>query len=239
MSGRISTLAWWARTRAPMLRVTVMISALSQLSGGAEASSTTSEYYGRATAQGSSEAFSIRLWAFHIAQAYSTLEPGLAAKKKPDTGERTKIDWQRALKFTRPTRCAGRRTRGIRSSEPISAANNIDSGLRRFSPGCWKACTLLSTRVTTRTIRFGGKVTYRVAPAYTIPGTGMKLKASVARGSRRPRSASCSRAFRTSFSSPIRISGPRPAPLRPGGGTGARRSNIEGGVTYYSNRFAI
>jgi vitamin B12 transporter len=44
--------------------------------------------------------------------------------------------------------------------------------------------------------RFGGKATYRVAPAYLIEETGTKLKASVGTGFKAPTLARCSRIFR-------------------------------------------
>lgn len=114
-----------------------------------------------------------------------TLEPDF-----PDavnTGERTKIDWQGTLRLSREQALVlGAEHARDEINEPLSASNTIDSGYAelqsRFNASLYSA---INARYD-RNDRFGGKFTYRVAPAYLIAATGTKLKASVGSGFKAP-----------------------------------------------------
>jgi len=149
----------------------------------------TSEYYSRVTAhQVAFEGFLDQtLGVAFTRKRTATLEPD-SPQPSLATGERIKIDWQGALKFTPAhTLVLGAEHARDSISEPISAGNRIESGYAelqsRLLDGLYSAINVRYDQ----NDRFGGKVTYRVAPAYVIAATGTKLKASVARGSRRPR----------------------------------------------------
>jgi vitamin B12 transporter len=146
----------------------------------------TNEYYARATGHlVSSDGFLDQTAGLaYTRKRSSTLEPdfpeGLA------TGERTKIDWQGALRFSRAqTLVLGAEHARDDISQPISAANKIDSGYAelqsQFSGGLYSTVNARYDQ----NDRFGGKVTYRVAPAYVL-ATGTKLKASVGSGFKAP-----------------------------------------------------
>jgi vitamin B12 transporter len=201
--------------------------------------SSTSEYYGRATAHlVSFEGFLDQtLGVSYTRKRTSTLEPD-SPQESLDTGERTKIDWQGALKFT-PAHTLVLGAEHARDSigEPISAANNIDSGYAELQSKLLEGLYAAVNARYDKNDRFGGKVTYRVAPAYTIPGTGMKLKASVGSGFKAPTLSELFQSFPDFFF----IANPN---LRPETSTGYDLGveqalvgqTLRVGVTYYSNR---
>jgi vitamin B12 transporter len=204
-----------------------------------QARATTSEYYGRATAHlVSLEGFLDQtLGVSYTRKRTSTLEPD-SPQESLDTGERTKIDWQGALKFTPAhTLVLGAEHARDSISEPISAANNIDSGYAELQSQLLEGLYAAVNARYDKNDRFGGKVTYRVAPAYTIPGTGMKLKASVGSGFKAPTLSELFQSFPDFFF----IANPN---LRPETSTGYDLGveqalvgqTLRVGVTYYSNR---
>ena len=204
-----------------------------------QARATTSEYYGRATAHlVLLEGFLDQtLGVSYTRKRTSTLEPD-SPQESLDTGERTKIDWQGALKFTPAhTLVLGAEHARDSISEPISAANNIDSGYAELQSQLLEGLYAAVNARYDKNDRFGGKVTYRVAPAYTIPGTGMKLKASVGSGFKAPTLSELFQSFPDFFF----IANPN---LRPETSTGYDLGveqalvgqTLRVGVTYYSNR---
>jgi vitamin B12 transporter len=150
--------------------------------------SSTSEYYGRATAHlVSFEGFLDQtLGVAYTRKRTSTLEPD-SPQEGLATGERTKIDWQGALKFTPAhTLVLGAEHARDEISEPLSADNRIDSGYAELqSQLIGNLYSAINARYDNND-RFGGKFTYRVAPAYVIAGSGTKLKASVGSGFKAP-----------------------------------------------------
>jgi vitamin B12 transporter len=150
--------------------------------------SSTSEYYSRATAHlVSLEGFLDQtLGVAYTRKRTSTLEPG-SPQEGLATGARTKVDWQGALKFTRAhTLVLGAEHARDEISEPISAANQIDSGYVELQSRLVGSLYSAINARYDKNDRFGSKATYRVAPAYVIPGTGTKLKASVGSGFKAP-----------------------------------------------------
>jgi vitamin B12 transporter len=104
-----------------------------------------------------------------------------------DTGERIKIDWQGALKFSdSETLLVGAEHARDSISQPVSAAVNIDSGYAELQSKLGdRFFSALNVRYDNDE-RFGGKVTFRIAPTYTIEETGTQLKASVGTGFKVP-----------------------------------------------------
>jgi vitamin B12 transporter len=150
--------------------------------------SSTSEYYSRATAHlVSFDGFLDQtLGVAYTRKRTSTLEPA-SPQEGLATGERTKIDWQGALKFTQAhTLVLGAEHARDEISEPISAGNQIDSGYAELQSQLIAGLYSAINARYDKNDRFGGKVTYRVAPAYVIAGTGTKLKASVGSGFKAP-----------------------------------------------------
>ncbi len=102
-------------------------------------------------------------------------------------GQRRKADWQGALNFsTAEVVVLGAEYERDTITQPVSAAINISSGYAELqshlTPHLFSA---LNVRYDSNT-RFGGKTTFRVAPAYVIAATGTKLKASAGSGFKAP-----------------------------------------------------
>jgi vitamin B12 transporter len=200
---------------------------------------TTSEYYSRATAHlVSFDGFLDQtLGVAYTRKRTSTLEPA-SPQEGLATGERTKIDWQGALKFTQAdTLVLGAEHARDEISEPISAANQIDSGYAELQSQLIEGLYSAINARYDQNDRFGGKVTYRVAPAYVIPGTGTKLKASVGSGFKAPTLSELFQSYPAFFF----IANPN---LRPEASTGYDvgveqalvGETLRAGVTYYYNR---
>jgi vitamin B12 transporter len=201
--------------------------------------SSTSEYYSRATAHLVSFAGFLEqtLGVAYTRKRTSTLEPA-SPQEGLATGARTKVDWQGALKFTRAhTLVLGAEHARDEIGEPISAANQIDSGYAELQS---QLVGNLFSAVNARydqNDRFGGKATYRVAPAYVIAGTGTKLKASVGSGFKAPTLSELFQSYPAFFF----IANPN---LRPETSTGydvgveqtVLGETLRAGVTYYYNR---
>ena len=103
------------------------------------------------------------------------------------SGERLKVDWQGNIKLA-PTQTlvlgAEHERDEIRS--PVVNDLSIDSGYAELQSGFGDAFfDTLSVRYDDND-RFGGKVTYRVAPLYVIKETGTRLKASLGSGFKAP-----------------------------------------------------
>ncbi|HEV7447226.1 MAG TPA: TonB-dependent receptor [Steroidobacteraceae bacterium] len=199
----------------------------------------TSEYYSRATAHLLSfDGFLDQtLGVAYTRKRTSTLEPA-SAQEGLATGERTKIDWQGALKFTQAhTLVLGAEHARDEISEPISASNQIDSGYAELQSQLIRGLYSAINARYDKNDRFGGKVTYRVAPAYVIPGTGTKLKASVGSGFKAPTLSELFQSYPAFFF----IANPN---LRPETSTGYDvgveqalvGETLRVGVTYYYNR---
>jgi vitamin B12 transporter len=104
-----------------------------------------------------------------------------------DTGERVKVDWQAALRFSdSQTLLLGAEHAHDTISEPLSAGINIDSGYAelqsRFDDRFYSAINLRYDD----NDRFGSKLTYRIAPTYVIADSGTQLRASVGTGFKAP-----------------------------------------------------
>ena len=103
-------------------------------------------------------------------------------------GDRVKADWQGNLRFAPGevlTFGAEHQIDEIRDS-PISAQNTLDSGYVQLqSSYADRYFNALSLRYDSNS-QFGGKLTYRVAPAVLIPETGTKFKGTVGTGFKSP-----------------------------------------------------
>ncbi len=102
-------------------------------------------------------------------------------------GERVKIDWLGAIRFAaQQTLVLGAEHQRDAITAPISASTTIDSGFAELQSGFGERLfDTVSVRYDSND-RFGGKLTYRLAPAYLIPETGTKIKASIGTGFKAP-----------------------------------------------------
>jgi vitamin B12 transporter len=118
-----------------------------------------------------------------IGAAYSNIKSFQFSPDNPESdffGERTKFDWQGNIRLTGEEKLVlGAEHQRDEITVPISAATTVDSGYAELQSSFGDAVfNTLSVRYDDND-RFGGKVTYRVAPAYLVNATGTKLKASL------------------------------------------------------------
>jgi vitamin B12 transporter len=102
-------------------------------------------------------------------------------------GERVKADWQGNIRLATGEKLVlGAEHQRDEIRLPIIANTNVDSGYAELQSE-WGAALFdtLSVRYDDND-RFGGKVTYRVAPAYVLAATGTKLKATLGTGFKPP-----------------------------------------------------
>jgi vitamin B12 transporter len=197
----------------------------------------TTEYYARAT--GHLVSFSgfldQTLGVAYTRKRTSTIEP--VTPETLATGERTKIDWQGALRLSpEHSLLLGAEHSRDQIGDPISASNNIDSGYAELQS---QLAERLYSAINARydhNDRFGGKATYRVAPAYLIAQTGTKLKASVGSGFKAPTLSELFQDF-----APFFFANPNLKPETSVGYDVGVEQNIDGdvaraGVTYFYNR---
>jgi vitamin B12 transporter len=102
-------------------------------------------------------------------------------------GERVKFDWQGNIKLATDEKLVlGAEHQRDEITAPISASTTIDSGYAELQSSFGdRLFDTVSVRYDEND-RFGGKVTYRFAPAYLIKESGTKLKASVGTGFKAP-----------------------------------------------------
>ncbi|MGH7035040.1 MAG: TonB-dependent receptor plug domain-containing protein [Stellaceae bacterium] len=104
-------------------------------------------------------------------------------------GDRVKLDWQGNIKIVQGqvvTLGAEHQLDEINDSSPVQAQMTNDAGFAQLQSSFGERFfNALSLRYDSND-RFGGKATYRVAPAFLIPETGTKLKGSVGTGFKAP-----------------------------------------------------
>jgi len=122
----------------------------------------------------------------------ATLQPQTA--ESLNTGERVKLDWQGAVRVSSAQSVLlGLEDARDEISAPLSASVRTASAYVELQSRLGQHWfSALNARYDDND-RFGGKVTYRIAPTWVSSESGTKLKASVAAGSRRRRSVSCSK----------------------------------------------
>ncbi len=199
--------------------------------------SDTTEYFARASGHLSvfDGAFEQTAGVAYTRKRSSILEPDSPVSLA--TGDRVKADWQGAVRLS-PAQVVvlGVEHARDRISEPISAANTIDSGYAELQSQLGGGVySTVNARYDSNDL-FGGKATYRFAPAYQIPGTGTKLKASVGSGFKAPTLSELYQDF-----PPFFFANPRLRPETSTGYDAGVEQSIGGaaariGATYFYNR---
>jgi vitamin B12 transporter len=102
-------------------------------------------------------------------------------------GQRVKIDWQGNIRLAADEKLVlGAEHQRDEMTVPLSASTTINSGYAELQSSVADALyNTLSVRYDDND-RFGGKFTYRLAPAYVIESSGTKIKASVGSGFKAP-----------------------------------------------------
>jgi vitamin B12 transporter len=147
----------------------------------------TRQYYARATGHLTSFAGALEQT---LGFAYSDIKSFETGPDNPESdffGERIKIDWQGNIRLAAEEKLVlGAEHQRDEMTVPISANTAIDSGYAELqSSFAGSFFNTVSVRYDDND-RFGGKLTYRVAPAYLFIDTGTKLKASVGTGFKSP-----------------------------------------------------
>jgi vitamin B12 transporter len=153
----------------------------------AQSANDTRQYYTRATAHlvSGGGAFEQTL-----GLAYSNVKSFETGPDSPESdffGARVKVDWQGNISLAADEKLVlGAEHELDEMTVPLSANTTISSGYAELESNFNDAFfNTLSLRYDDND-RFGGKTTYRVAPAYVIQDTGTKLKASVGTGFKAP-----------------------------------------------------
>lgn len=153
----------------------------------AQSENSTRQYYARATAHLSSFGGGFEQT---LGLAYSNIKSFELSPDYPESdffGERVKADWQGNVRLSDDEKLVlGVEHERDEMTVPLSASTSIDSGYAELQSGFSDAFfNTVSVRYDDND-RFGGKTTYRVAPAYVIQETGTKLKASIGTGFKAP-----------------------------------------------------
>jgi vitamin B12 transporter len=147
----------------------------------------TRQYYTRATGHLTSFGGALEQT---LGFAYSDIKSFETGPDNPESdffGARVKIDWQGNVELAAEEKLVlGAEHQRDEMTVPISASTTIDSGYAELqSSFAGSTFNSLSVRYDDND-RFGGKTTYRFAPAFLINDTGTKLKASVGTGFKAP-----------------------------------------------------
>jgi vitamin B12 transporter len=162
-------------------------STLPALPAAQQSASDTDEYYGRASAhllslQGGLDQ---TLGVAFTRNRTATLQPQTA--ESLNTGERVKLDWQGAVRVSSAQSVLlGLEDARDEISAPLSASIRTASAyveLQSHLGAHWFSA--LNARYDDND-RFGGKLTYRIAPTWVSSESGTKLKASVGSGFKAP-----------------------------------------------------
>ena len=103
-----------------------------------------------------------------------------------NSGSRIKLDWQGNVRLAEgETLVAGAETARDAIHMLLSAGITINAGYAELQSALGDFHNSVSVRYDDNS-RFGDKVTYRVAPSYTIAATGTRLKASYGNGFKAP-----------------------------------------------------
>jgi vitamin B12 transporter len=164
----------------------------------------------------------------------STVEPQTPAAL--NTGERRKADWQGDIRLApTETLVLGAEYERDNIDQPIAASVHIGSGyaeLQSHIGAHWFSA--LNVRYDDNS-RFGGKTTWRFAPAWVIPETDTKLKASVGTGFKAPTLSELYQNFPPFFFANPDLKPESSTGWDAGFEQGLLQGVVRFGVTYYHN----
>ena len=165
----------------------------------------------------------------------STVEPQTPAAL--NTGERRKADWQGNFRLTRGvTLVTGAEYERDEIEQPIDASVHIGSGYAELQSQLgshWFSA--LNVRYDDNS-RFGGKTTWRFAPAWVISESDTKLKASVGTGFKAPTLSELYQSFPPFFFANPDLKPESSTGWDAGFEQGLASGAVRFGVTYYYNR---
>jgi len=202
-----------------------------------QSESNTDQYYGRATAHLASlqGAVNQTLGVAFMRNQTATLQP--QTPETLNTGERVKVDWQAAVRLAgTETLLLGVEDARDEISQPLSASIRIDSGYAELQSQLGEHWfSALNVRYDDND-RFGGKVTYRIAPAWVSTATGTKLKASIGTGFKAPTLSELFQDFAPFFFANPNLRPESSVGYDAGVEQGLAGNRLRVGATYYHNR---
>ena len=202
-----------------------------------QSESNTDQYYGRATAHLASlqGALNQTLGVAFMRNQTATLQP--QTPETLNTGERVKVDWQGAVRLAgTETLLLGVEDARDEISQPLSASIRIDSGYAELQSQLGEHWfSALNVRYDDND-RFGGKVTYRIAPAWVSTATGTKLKASIGSGFKAPTLSELFQDFAPFFFANPNLRPESSVGYDAGVEQGLAGNRLRVGATYYHNR---
>ena len=202
-----------------------------------QSESNTDQYYGRATAHLASlqGALNQTLGVAFMRNQTATLQP--QTPETLNTGERVKVDWQAAVRLAgTETLLLGVEDARDEISQPLSASIRIDSGYAELQSQLGEHWfSALNVRYDDND-RFGGKVTYRIAPAWVSTATGTKLKASIGSGFKAPTLSELFQDFAPFFFANPNLRPESSVGYDAGVEQGLAGNRLRVGATYYHNR---
>jgi vitamin B12 transporter len=202
-----------------------------------QSESNTDQYYGRATAHLASleGALNQTLGIAFMRNQTATLQP--QTPESLNTGERVKVDWQGAVRLAgTETLLLGVEDARDEISQPLSASIRIDSGYAELQSQLGEHWfSALNVRYDDND-RFGGKVTYRIAPAWVSTATGTKLKASIGSGFKAPTLSELFQDFAPFFFANPNLRPESSVGYDAGVEQGLAGNRLRVGATYYHNR---
>jgi len=209
-----------------------------------QSQSATTEYYARATAHlvAFDGVLDQTLGLAFTHKRTSTIEPDDFGPEPPSveslaTGERTKVDWQGAVKVAEgETLVLGAEHARDEISQPIAASTIINSGYVELNSQLSQQFYSSVNARYDANDRFGNKATYRLAPAYVIAATGTKLKASVGTGFKAPTLSELFQDFPPFFFANPNLRPESSLGYEAGVEQGLRGDAMRFGATYFHNR---
>ncbi len=125
-----------------------------------------------------------------LGAAYSNLKSSDFSPDDPRSdlaGNRVKADWQGVIRIAADEKLIiGAEHQRDEISLPIAASTRIESGYAELQSGFGTSLFNSASVRYDDNDRFGGKVTFRLAPTYLIEDSGTKLKASIGSGFKAP-----------------------------------------------------
>jgi vitamin B12 transporter len=202
-----------------------------------QSASNTSGFYGLASAhlQSLAGAFSQTLALAFTRNETATLQPQML--ETVNTGERVKLDWQGVVRLTAAhTLLLGLEEARDEISAPLSASTRIASGYAELLSQLGdRWFTSLNARYDHDDL-FGGKATYRFAPAYLLRESDTKLKASVGTGFKAPTLSQLFQNFPPFFFANPHLQPESSVGWDAGFEQGLAGARVRLGATYFHNR---
>jgi len=125
-----------------------------------------------------------------LGAAYSNLKSSDFSPDDPRSdlaGNRVKADWQGVIRIAADEKLIiGAEHQRDEISLPLAASTRIESGYAELQSGVGTSFFNSASVRYDDNDRFGGKATFRLAPAYLIEASGTKLKASIGSGFKAP-----------------------------------------------------